>query len=97
MINNKSFEIVVEAIRDLARDNQLPKRLADKELLPSTLLEDLGMDSLGQLNLLSELEERIDDTFSESAISSIDTLEDLAEIITKSRERQMSKNNPVKL
>lgn len=96
-MNNKSFEIVVETIRDLARDNQLPKRLADKELLPSTLLEDLGMDSLGQLNLLSELEERIDDTFSESAISGIDTLGDLAEIVTKSREKQSSKNNSVKL
>lgn len=96
-MNNKSFEIVVETIRDLARDNQLPKRLAGKELLPSTLLEDLGMDSLGQLNLLSELEERVDDTFSESAISGIDTLADLAEIVTRSKEKQMSKNNPVKL
>ena len=96
-MNNKSFEIVVETIRELARGNQLPKRLAEKELLPSTLLEDLGMDSLGQLNLLSELEERIDDTFSESAISGIDTLEDLAEIVTHSREKQASKNNSVKL
>ncbi len=96
-MNNKSFEVVVNTIRDLARDNQLPKRLAEKELLPSTLLEDLGMDSLGQLNLLSELEERIDDTFAESAISGIDTLADLAEIVTRSREKQMIKNNTVKL
>lgn len=94
-MNNKSFEIVVETIRDLARDNQLPKRLADKELLPSTQLEDLGMDSLGQLNLLSELEERIDATFSETAISGIDTLADLAEIVAQSIEKQMIKNNPV--
>jgi acyl carrier protein len=83
-MNNNSFQIVVETVRDLARDKQIPKRLVDAKLFPSTLLEDLGMDSLGQLNLLSELEERIDATFSETAISGIDTRDDLAEIVAQS-------------
>jgi acyl carrier protein len=69
--------------KDLARERQLPKRLAERELLPSTLLDDLGADSLGQLNLLSELEERIDRTFSESALSGINTLEDLANMMSE--------------
>lgn len=59
------------------------KRLAERELLPSTSLEDLGADSLGQLSLLSELEERIDRTFSESALSGINTLEDLANMMSE--------------
>ncbi len=79
----KSFEILVYTIRSLAKERQLPKKLANKELLPSTLLDDLGMDSLGQLNLISELEERIDTTFPESGLGGMETLEDLAKEITR--------------
>jgi acyl carrier protein len=73
--------LVIEAIRHLSRRGTLPKDLADRALAGDTPIDALGIDSLGKLDLLSELEERADMTLSESMILGLRTLEDIAHML----------------
>ena len=73
--------LVIEAIRHLSRRGALPKELATRALAGDTAIDALGIDSLGKLDLLSELEERADMTLSESMILGLRTLEDIARML----------------
>jgi acyl carrier protein len=75
------LNLVIDAIVDLARRGQLPSDLARRELGPGTVIDELGLDSLAKLNLLSELEERADITLSESLLPGLGTLGDLARAV----------------
>lgn len=50
---------VVGIIRDLARDGDLPRDLAEASLDAGTTLGSLALDSLGKLTLLAALDERL--------------------------------------
>ncbi len=50
---------VVGIIRDLARDGDLPRDLAEAPLDADTTLGGLALDSLGKLTLLAALDERL--------------------------------------
>jgi acyl carrier protein len=70
--------MVIESIRLLASEGSLPGNLATAPLDGNTRVDDLGADSLGKLSLLSEIENRADVIISESKITNMRTLDDLA-------------------
>jgi aryl carrier-like protein len=54
------FEFICTTIREMAGQGLLPAHLQQVPLRPQDCLVDLGLDSLGQLTLLSELQARLD-------------------------------------
>ena len=78
---------MLEAIRSLARSGILPRDLAERALAGATLIDELGLDSLAKLNLLSELEERADVTLSESMLPGLRTLDELARTLERACHR----------
>ncbi len=75
------MEIVTNAITELAARGVLPRDLAARSFDAATKIDELGLDSLGKLELLSELEERADVTLSESMLPGLRTLGDLASVL----------------
>ena len=55
---SRGFTLLERAIRELARSRDLPARLASERLEPSSLLEELGLDSVGTIALLLEAAHR---------------------------------------
>ena len=80
-------EIVIDAIRHLATLKLIPSDLASRPLAGSTGLDELGIDSLGKLELLTEIEERADVTLSEGLLQGLCTLEDLARAVARVKAR----------
>jgi hypothetical protein len=77
------IQLVMDAIRSLARSGILPRDLTGRALAGETAIDELGLDSLAKLNLLSELEERADVTLSESMLPGLRTLDDLARMLER--------------
>jgi acyl carrier protein len=50
------FDDLVALIKRLVSEGDLPSSVADVDLTTDTSVEDLGLDSLGKLTLLEELE-----------------------------------------
>lgn len=75
--------LVIDAIRVLAKKGVLPRDLAERPLDGATHIDDLGIDSLGKLNLLSELEERADVALSEGMVAGLRTIDELAATLTR--------------
>jgi acyl carrier protein len=73
--------LVIDAVVDLARRGELPSDLQRRKLEAATTIDELGLDSVAKLGLLSELEERADVTLSESLLSGLRTLDDLARAV----------------
>ena len=78
--------LVIESLRALARDGELPASIADEVLHGDTLIDDLGLDSMGKLSLLGAVEERADLALPEAALAGIRTLGDLARAVAWARE-----------
>lgn len=78
-------DIVAAAIRSLAERGVLPRDLAGWRLDADTEIDGLGIDSLGKLNLLTELEERADVAISEGDLPGLRTLGDLGRLIATRR------------
>lgn len=78
-------DVVVSAIQSLATRGVLPRDLVAWKLDGATEIDALGIDSLGKLNLLSELEERADVAISEGDLPGLKTLGDLARLIERRR------------
>ena len=81
-------DIVIAAIRHLAARKLLPSDLASRPLDGSTALDELGIDSLGKLELLTEVEERADVALSEGLLQGLRTLDDLARAVAQVKERR---------
>jgi acyl carrier protein len=79
------IDLVTDAIVQLAGRGLVPRDLAQRELSAATAIDDLGLDSLSKLNLLSELEERADVTLSESMLPGLRTLGELADAVARVR------------
>jgi len=80
--------LVIGAIRHLAERRLIPADLASRPLDGSTALDELGIDSLGKLELLTEIEERADVLLSEAVLPGLRTLDDLARAVTHVKERR---------
>jgi acyl carrier protein len=80
------IDLVIAAVRDLALRGIVPRELAKRSLDSATLIDDMGMDSLGKLELMSELESRADAALSEGMVMGINTLGDLAAVLERAKE-----------
>lgn len=81
-------DLVIDAIRHLAARKLIPADLASRALDGATPIDDLGIDSLGKLELLSEIEERADVMLSEGLLQGLRTLDDLARAVAQVKERR---------
>jgi acyl carrier protein len=81
-------DIVIGAIRHLASLKLIPADLANRPLDGSTTLDELGIDSLGKLELLTEIEERADVMLSEGMLQGLRTLDDLARAVAQQKDRR---------
>jgi acyl carrier protein len=77
--------LVIDSIRRLASCGELPRDLNARPLDGETAIDELGIDSLGKLSLLSELEERAEVRLSEGAIMGLRTLDDLARVLGEAK------------
>ena len=82
------IDIVIGAIRHLARGKRIPSDLRDRALDGTTPIDELGLDSLGKIELLTEIEDRADVMLSEGLLVGICTLDDLAHAVAKVKEQQ---------
>ena len=81
-------ELVISAIRHLAERRLIPADLASRPLDGATAIDELGIDSLGKLELVTEIEERADVLLSESLLPGLRTLDDLARAVNQVKERR---------
>lgn len=80
---------LVESIRFLAVAGGVPHDLAHLPLGAETRIEDLGVDSVGKLVLLNEVESRIDYPIPDGALAGVTTLGEMARLLShlaRSRE-----------
>ena len=80
------LQLVLATLRDMSQQRIIPADIAEMSLSAATEIDALGIDSIGKLNLLSELEERGDLALSESALHGRRTLGDLAAALYESRQ-----------
>ena len=81
-------DLVIAAIRHLATRKQKPEDNTNSQLDGNTALDELGIDSLGKLELLTEIEERADVSLSEGLLQGLRTLDDLARAVAQVKERR---------
>jgi acyl carrier protein len=79
------FSLVLAAIREMAVRGLLPRDLADRELCAATRIDELGIDSLAKLDLLSELEARANVSLSEGMIAGLRTLGEIAGVLEQAQ------------
>ena len=77
--------VVISVVRNLAVSGALPAELAAVPLEAATSLDSLGLDSMARLELLAELEDRVDVHLPEAQVSGIRTISDLAVAIYSAR------------
>ena len=77
------FPLVMAALRALAGRGEVPRDLLSRELSPGSTIDELGIDSLGKLALLTELEDRTDIVIGEGALQGLKTLGDLAQLVER--------------
>jgi len=80
------FDAVVALIRDLAANGILPRDLATATIAHTSTLESLALDSMGKMDLLAALDERLGIYVAEDKISPDMKLGELAELLF-SRQR----------
>lgn len=76
---------VCTLISDLARDGDLPRGLATTRLSASTRICDLGLDSLGKVNLITAIDHNLGIYLVAERIPADETLGALAERIALKR------------
>jgi acyl carrier protein len=79
------LHLILDTLRDLSKQRVIPSDIAEMSLSGETEIDALGIDSIGKLNLLSELEERADMALSEGALQGRRTLGDLASALAELR------------
>jgi acyl carrier protein len=80
------FDEVVALIRTLAADGILPRDLATANIRHASTLESLALDSMGKMDLLAALDERLGIYVPEDRISPDMKLGELAELLSSSRQ-----------
>jgi acyl carrier protein len=80
------LSLVIDTIHALSLRGELPHDLARRVLAADTTIDELAIDSLGKLGLLSELEERADVGLSEGMLVGLRTVGDLAGMLERARQ-----------
>lgn len=77
-----AIDQIKNLLLDNARSGVLPSHVATMELGPETRVEELGLDSLGKMSLLTGLMDLTDKFLADDAIKESSTLADIAELIS---------------
>jgi acyl carrier protein len=80
------LNVVIEVIQVMAARGELPRDLVGRVLAADTVIDELAIDSLGKLGLLSELEDRADVGLTEAMLIGLETLGDMARMLETARE-----------
>jgi acyl carrier protein len=80
------FDAIVALIRTLAADGILPRDLATATIAHTSTLESLALDSMGKMDLLAALDERLGIYVPEDMVSPEMKLGELAEILSSRRQ-----------
>ncbi|KGU83056.1 hypothetical protein E3Z27_15550 [Pseudomonas mediterranea] len=84
------FDVICQTIHRLSTQGILPAHLNGYPLKASDTLLDLGLDSMGQLTLLSELRGQLSADFSASVIDAMTTLQELAQLLEHASTFELS-------
>jgi len=84
------FDVICQTIRSLSLQGILPAHLSSLPLQPDDALLDLGLDSLSQLTLLSELRGRLEVSIPAEPIDGLTTLGELAELLDEANVFDLS-------
>jgi acyl carrier protein len=85
MTTDHVFALIVETVRSLSLKGNFPRELISRPLEKETAITELGIDSLGKLSLISEIEDKAETMLGEGDLPGIKTLGDLAEVVVRSR------------
>jgi acyl carrier protein len=77
------IEAVVAVIRELASDGVLPRDLATAPIGEASSLESLALDSMGRMDLLAAVDERLGIYIPEDKLSPTMNLGQLAELLSQ--------------
>lgn len=77
------FDVICQTIRSLSIQGILPTHLNDSTIKANDTLLDLGLDSMGQLTLLSELKGRLSVNLPADQVDATTTLHELALILER--------------
>ena len=86
MKDGDRYEEVLGVIRTLAQEGTIPPRLKRAKLGPKTKVDKLGLDSMGLVSLITEIEIRTHTTLSDNLLATVTTLEDLAGALADASE-----------
>lgn len=79
MKNEAMFETLVGVIREHANAGEFPAYLRDMPITPKTSLNDLGLDSLCKMSLLTALMDHTDKYFPDEFFQGNRTLEEIVD------------------
>jgi len=83
MTNSQLIDAVVAVIRDLANDGILPRDLATTPIGAASSLESLSLDSMGRMDLLAAIDERLGIYIPEDRLSPTMNLGQVAALLSK--------------
>jgi acyl carrier protein len=89
-MNDAKLELVnavVALIRSLANDGILPRDLATATIEPTSTLESLALDSMGKMDLLSAVDEKLGIYVPEDKINPEMTLGAIADLLSHRRAK----------
>lgn len=79
MKNQELFESLVNVIRENAKRGEFPEFLADKAITPDTTLDELGLDSLCKMSLLTSLMDVTDKYFPDELFTGARTIGEIVD------------------
>jgi len=77
MNDDKILGLIQEALFDVA-----PQRVADfKDIALTTVIADLALDSIATMEMVGFLEDKVEATFPDEKLATVNTLNDLADLV----------------
>ncbi|MDQ0121858.1 acyl carrier protein [Pseudomonas lini] len=84
------FDVICQTIKSLSIQGILPAHLNSSVIKANDTLLDLGLDSMGQLTLLSELKGRLSVNLPADQVDAMTTLHELALILERANTLEFS-------
>ena len=81
---DSTVSMLNSTVQLLVQENYFPSELASRKFLPTDRLDDLGIDSLGAIAFIAELEKQADVHLNAEALESVETFGDLAKLLMSS-------------
>jgi len=80
MSYNIALQLIIDEIRLMANEGSAPHDLAEKALNEHTTINELGLDSMSRLQLITAVEDRADVMLGDDDLHQTTTIGDLAKV-----------------